>query len=34
MEPSYDFPLGATGDVLQTMENSEWQQILRDADKE
>lgn len=34
IEPNYDFPLGATGDVLENMENSEWQQILHDADKE
>ncbi|KAI8579947.1 hypothetical protein K450DRAFT_239855 [Umbelopsis ramanniana AG] len=34
MSPSYDIPQGITGDVLENMENSEWQQILRDADKD
>jgi hypothetical protein len=34
IDPSYDIPLGTTGNVLENMENSEWQQILRDADKD
>ncbi|KAG2185318.1 hypothetical protein INT44_002108 [Umbelopsis vinacea] len=32
MSPTYDIPPRTTGDVLENMENSEWQQILRDAD--